>query len=185
MNNLGVALAGGGGKRRKDDFYPTPAEATIALLDEVSLPECVWEPACGDGAMCNVLLSRGHIVAASDLVNRGYGLGGKDFLLERSGPAKKFATVTNPPFKLAEEFIRHALKFTPIVCMLLKATFPNAAKRIALFEEHPPSRILPLGWRLDFTNQGAPTMDCTWFCWGVDGSPFKVLRKPDTMGWLQ
>ena len=62
--------------------------------------------------------------------------------------------------------------------MLLKATFPNAAKRIALFEEHPPSRVLPLGWRLDFTGGGNPTMDCTWFCWGVEGVPYRVLSKP-------
>ncbi|GAB7057373.1 hypothetical protein JCM16163A_41220 [Paenibacillus sp. YK5] len=48
-------------KRRELDYYPTPPEVTHALmqflkaegvLDGVWL---IWEPACGDGAMSEVL----------------------------------------------------------------------------------------------------------------------------------
>lgn len=180
MINIGAALAGGGGKRREGDFYPTPWEATVALLEEVKFPDFIWEPACGDGAMAEVLTAYGHTVAATDVVHRGYGAELTScFLTGKTRVAQKvFGIVTNPPFKLAEEFIRKALSYTPSVAMLLKATYPNAADRVALFEEHPPSRVLPLTWRLDFTGGGNPTMDCTWFVWGVEGPPLTLLRKP-------
>ncbi len=181
MINLGVAIAGGGGKRRKDDFYPTPWEATVALLEEVEFPERIWEPACGDGAMVKALQSYGHDVTATDIVRREPYKLLADFLDSEDSifqPANPFAIVTNPPFKLAEEFIRKALSFTPVVAMLLKATYPNAADRIKLFEEHPPSRVMPLTRRLDFTGGGNPTMDCTWFVWGTEPKPLTLLRKP-------
>jgi hypothetical protein len=37
------------------DFYPTPAWATYALIDNEKFSEDIWEPACGDGAMSKVL----------------------------------------------------------------------------------------------------------------------------------
>lgn len=41
------------------------------------------------------------------------------------------AIVTNPPFSLAEEFIRRALSITPNVAMLLKQTYWNVGGRSA------------------------------------------------------
>lgn len=178
MINLGAALAGGGGKRREGDFYPTPWEATVALLEEVKFPKRIKEPACGDGAMACVLEAYGYTVEASDIADHGYG-GRQDFLThEPVLKSEAWGVITNPPFKLAEEFVRRALRITSKVAMLLKATYPNAADRIKLFSEHPPSRVLPLTWRLDFTGGGAPTMDCTWFVWGIEGPPLTLLRKP-------
>ena len=39
--------------RRASDFYPTPPEATIALMQFLNLPigMRIWEPACGQGHM--------------------------------------------------------------------------------------------------------------------------------------
>jgi len=34
--------------REKHDFYPTPPEATNALLDRETFDGPIWEPACGD-----------------------------------------------------------------------------------------------------------------------------------------
>ncbi|MEP6826876.1 MAG: hypothetical protein ABJA10_02250 [Aestuariivirga sp.] len=186
-NNLGVAINGGGGSRRELDFYATPWEATAALCEAVPLPMVIWEPACGDGAMSEVLKDHDVAVISTDIKNRGYRsqIWAKDFLKVRLDDVGCQAIVTNPPFALAEEFIRHALKFTPKVAMLLKATFANAAKRRPLFEQHPPSHVLPLTWRLDFTGGGAPTMDCTWFVWGYPGQVFRPLPKPTIPEYLQ
>lgn len=179
--NLGVALAGGNGKRRRDDFYPTPAEATHALMLKCGpwIPAEVHEPACGDGAMARVIESYGRRVIATDLVFRGYGRGGIDFLAR---PPAAASVITNPPFKLAKAFIDHALAHDPdFFAVLLKATFWNAADRYDLLDARPPKLTLPLTWRLDFTNGGAPTMDCTWFAWGrliPEGLPPMPLRKP-------
>ena len=64
----------------------------------------------------------------TDLVDRGYGFGGVDFLQVASRPAD--ALVTNPPFgKLVTAFIKHALNLdVPYIAMLLNGGPQKAAK---------------------------------------------------------
>ncbi|MCY1166572.1 hypothetical protein D9M73_65140 [compost metagenome] len=179
-----AALANGGAsdKRRALDFYPTPPEATQALLGFWCLPPCViWEPACGDGAMSKVLEQRGYRVVSTDLRETGFGQGGIDFLA--AAPRECDAIVTNPPFNLSEAFIRRALSVTPCVAMLLKSQYWHAAKRFQLFDDCPPSFILPLTWRPDFMNGergGAPTMDVLWSVWTPGGNQtiYRPLPRP-------
>lgn len=178
--NIGAAMAGGNGKRRADDFYPTPYEATEALMQAVGkhVGPLVHEPACGDGAMARVIELYGHKVIGTDLVARGYGDPFVDYL--DCGPLAP-AVITNPPFKLAADFIETTLDTgVDFAAFLLKATFWNAGKRVALCERHPPSMVLPVAWRIDFTGQGAPTMDCAWFVWirGFEGQVFRPLPRP-------
>lgn len=174
-------IAGGGGKRHPEDFYATPREATLALLYAYGhlIGPVVHEPSCGTGAMASVLIEHGYQVIATDLVDRGYGQGGIDYLKDRN---RASSVLTNPPFKHAAAFIEHGVSQDPVFfALLLKATFWNAAARVKLYERFPPKLTLPLTWRLDFTNQGSPTMDCTWFVWGSAipmPQPPKLLRKP-------
>lgn len=67
--------------RRELDFYPTPPDVTHALMKFLRIHPCnvVWEPACGDGAMAEVIKQYGHDVIASDLRHTGYGEGGGRF----------------------------------------------------------------------------------------------------------
>jgi hypothetical protein len=95
--------------RADHDFFRTPPEATAALLAREVFPGAVWEPACGDGAMVRPIEDAGYRVIATDLVDRGYGEAGRDFLLEQQLPAECGSVVTNPPFKLATQFVEHAL----------------------------------------------------------------------------
>lgn len=55
--------------RKKSDFYPTPWEVTQALLNFLELRPGtrIWEPACGDGKMVDVLMRNGMAVAFSDI----------------------------------------------------------------------------------------------------------------------
>jgi len=62
------------------DFFPTPAWATHALIDNEKFPGDVWESACGNGAMSRVLTRASSSVRSSDLYDRGYGEAGVDFL---------------------------------------------------------------------------------------------------------
>lgn len=182
MKNLGVALSGGHGNRRDKDFYPTPPEAVVALLEAGILPASgrVWEPACGDGAISRILERYRYGVVSTDLVDRGFGNGGVDFLETDRLLAPNI--VTNPPFSLAEKFIRHALGLgAETLALLLKAQYWHAASRLDLFEKHRPSVIAPLTWRLDFTGGGAPTMDCAWVVWNKHATTpplYLPLRKP-------
>src|SRR5262245_25836468 len=93
---------------RGNDLYETPAVATEALMRAEKLPQNVWEPARGRGAIVNVLRAAGHTVVATDLVDykvpiTAPGYYSVDFLMEHRAPAGVDCIVTNPPYKLAEE----------------------------------------------------------------------------------
>ena len=78
------------------------------------LPEGVWEPCCGDGAMARVLEAHGHRVFATDLVDRSSGEAGCDFLMQSRLPDGVTAIVTNPPYgrTTLHRFVDHALELT-------------------------------------------------------------------------
>lgn len=83
-------------KRAAFEFYPTPPEATRALLSVESFEGSIWEPACGDGAISKVLEAAGYQVISTDLIDRGYGAGGHNFLKSDRPLAKNI--ITNPPY---------------------------------------------------------------------------------------
>lgn len=181
-------------ERKESDYYPTPVDGTeslIPVLKSMKRPDgtpikTIWEPACGDGRLARVLEWHGFTVIATDLREYpGYGYGGLDFLCEH--PRDKWgwefgeidAIVTNPPFSLAEEFIRRALCFTPNVAMLLKQTYWNVGGRSqGLWLDHMPDMELKITWRLAFLEAergNSPLMDCMWAIWNGDNAklPYK------------
>lgn len=166
MDAANLANGGSKSKRRELDFYPTPPDVTHALMRFLNLHQhTIWEPACGDGAMAEVLAQYGHAVIATDLRHTGYGMGGVDFLATKM---ECNTIITNPPFNVSEAFIRHAVDQADTVAMLLKSQYWHAAKRKALFDRHPPAYVLPLTWRPDFMGGergGAPTMEVCWTVW--------------------
>ena len=58
--------------RKENDFYPTPKWATEQLLKYEKFDGDIWEPACGDGAISEVLKEHGYTVTSSDIIDRGY-----------------------------------------------------------------------------------------------------------------
>src|SRR5436190_23068385 len=76
------------------EFYPTPPEATRALLSVESFDGSIWEPACGRGAISMVLETAGHQVVSTDFIQRDYGAGSVDFLTQTERRAKHI--ITNP-----------------------------------------------------------------------------------------
>lgn len=182
--NFGVSLAGGGAISHPDHFYPTPPEPTVALLRhyEGVIPHRVWEPACGQGHMSRVIAAHGYYVLSSDMVHRGYGMGGIDFLTfpsDRLIHRRSIGIITNPPFKHAAEFVRKAHELErPFLALYLKQTFWNAAARLSLWKECQPKAVHPLTWRVDFSGGGAPTMDCMWCVWGNVPVSMQPLERP-------
>lgn len=146
------------------DFFPTPPWATRALLDrleregyDVSLPHAnVWDPACGAGDMQRVLAERCGKALASDVHDYGdewRGAGGLyavcDYLIPAARPDWLQRTridwvITNPPFRLAQEFIGQALSEARTgVAMLVRTAFLEGQDRYRkLFEYTPPWLIL-------------------------------------------
>ena len=108
-----LSIVGSGrnnGKRQENDFYPTPPEATYKLLEKEKLMGKIYECACGDGAMSKILIEKGYDVYSSDLIDRGYGDIGIDFL--KSNRTEFNTILTNPPFNLSTEFTLKALELT-------------------------------------------------------------------------
>ena len=134
--------------RARYEFYPTPPEATRALLSVEQFDGSIWEPACGRGAISMVLEAAGHQVVSTDLIQRDYGTGEIDFLRETESRAKHI--VTNPPYGrgLGDAFVRHALHLTRetdgSVAMLLNLASLCHPKRHQLWVENPPAAIYAL-----------------------------------------
>jgi len=107
------------------DFFPTPRWATFALIDNEPFKGSIWECACGDGAMSEVIAEAGYTVESSDLYDRGYGERGHDFLTSRRRATN---IVTNPPYNSAEGFVATAIR-------LAQCKFLNEL----LLEKHTPN----------------------------------------------
>ena len=93
--------------REEHDFYATFPEAIDRLFEVEKFPDTIWEPACGMGHLSKRMIELGKEVYSTDLMNRGYGTGGVDFLKATENPYG--AVITNPPYKIALEFIEKAL----------------------------------------------------------------------------
>jgi len=147
------------------EFYPTPPEATRALLAAEPFAGSIWEPACGQGHIAKVLTEHGHDVVATDLVDYGFGHPGRDFLVEREPLARNI--ITNPPYGrgLADAFCLHALELTATtkgkVAMLVAVQSLCHPKRTPFFEKHPPAIIYAVD-------------DCTCYPYG---DPRKATRS--------
>ena len=169
--------------RQKDDWYPTPEIATRRLLDVEMFDEQIWEPADGDGATAKVLKTACYDVISSDLNAYGYCESGIDFLLEQKRAADSL--VSNPPYKLAEQFIQRAIDLrVDKHAWLLRLSFLEGQKRFQrLFSHHPPIRVHVFSQRLTMWRGGEEiagngTTAYAWFVWrrGHTGS--------SQLGWL-
>lgn len=134
-----------GATRLPNEFYPTPPEATRALLSVETFDGSIWEPACGEGAIASVLREAGHAVVATDLVDYGYGLAPIDFLKEPRPRARHI--VTNPPYGsgLADAFITRSLAFMKAtggkVAMLINLASLAHRSRTNWWQQNPPARL--------------------------------------------
>lgn len=169
--------------RRAHDTYPTPPEATKALMLYLNLPKetIIREPCSGDGAMSRVMELMGYRVDSSDIRIEGiYGAGGVDYLAS-IGPNYD-AIITNPPFDKSEQIIEKALTEAPIVAVLLKSQYWHAKRRTELFRRHLPSHVLALNWRPDFVGKpnAAPTMEVLWTVWMPNTlfCKYDILERP-------
>lgn len=165
------------------DFYPTPAWATHALIDNEDFSGEIWECACGNGAMSEVLALTGNEVASSDLYNRGYGETGIDFLDTNRRAAN---IVTNPPYNSAEGFTEAAGKRAQRkFALLLRLAFLEGAHRQrTIFTRIPPARVWVFSERITFypanaVQKGSGTTAYAWFVWD------KAAKEGTELLWLK
>ena len=130
------------------DFYPTPPWATRAFCKWVELfysnlsHMIAWDPACGGHDMVRPLQETFASVIATDVAPHKGGHELADFLWPTETRADFI--VTNPPFKLAEQFALTAIDRSRVGCAFLvrSAFLEGVGRHTRLFAAQPPSDIL-------------------------------------------
>lgn len=176
-------------ERQQHDYYATEPKAVELLLQEEEFSPYVWECACGEGHMSEILETNGYKVRSSDIFDRGYkNTEIIDFLKVKKEDIKNDFSrdiITNPPYKYAKEFVEHALDISmdsTKIAMFLKLTFLESKSRKKLFEKYPPKVVYVSSSRLqcakngDFEKYGkgvGTAVAYAWFVWekGFKGDP--------------
>lgn len=163
------------------DDFPTPPWATRALCEAIQHPGfqqafgfphtssmTVREPAANRGHMVRPLREYFAEVEASDIHDYGAGFPQRDYLF---GPLPSHVdwTITNPPFRLAEQFIERALQTSRhgVAVIVRSAFLEGIGRHERLFSVTPPSRVLQFTERV-VMHKGklSPTgSTATAYCW--------------------
>ena len=157
------------------DDFPTPPWATRALIEHVIGKEAVegktcLEPACNRGFMAQPLGEYFQSVQSSDVFDYGFGET-VDFLAQKYQASSYDWVITNPPFKLAEAFVREGMRVaTAGVAMLTRTVFIESVGRYErLFSIDPPWRFAQFVERVPMVkgrlDKSAST--ATGYCWLV------------------
>lgn len=158
------------------DYFPTPPWGTRALMEHVLKAGASWkslsclEPACGEGHMARALSEYFKTVYAADIFD--YGGNTVDDFLSQGYYTGVDWTITNPPFRLAEQFIHKALEDAKVgVAMLCRSQFDEGKGRYErLFRDNPPTveavfveRLPMVRGRLD--RKASTATSYSWFVW--------------------
>lgn len=177
--------------RHPDDYYATDPRAIIALLKYMGWENGrlkIYENSCGQGHLSIPMQEAGHTVISTDLIHRGFGIGGIDFLSNTFFHTLKYdAVVMNPPFKHALQFIKRSFTLAPVVCCFLRLAFlegGDKSGRYSFYQETPPTQILIFSDRVptaingDFENTGPGKTAYCWMIW-IEG------EKPRPPKWVR
>lgn len=173
--------------REENDYYATDPRAMEDLLRYESFDLNIWEPACGEGNLSEVLKKHGHNVYSTDLIDRGYGVGGIDFLNTHN---LWFGDIiTNPPFKYTNEFIKKSLESVETgakIAMFLKLNYLAGKKRYQeIFRDFAPLRVYVFNGRYACSKNNLPegykhgAMDYCWMIWE------KGVYSPTELKWIE
>jgi hypothetical protein len=189
----GGQLAGGNSTTEKaeNDFYATPPKTTSEFLNKTySIFEnvkLIHEPCCGQGHLSEILKDYFDCtIISTDLIDRGYGMGGVDFLNPDFNP-KADLIITNPPFSLVNDFIRVGLEKTNrYLVYLCKIQLLETVGRKELLENSPLKYVYVHSKRQATWKNGEPldpngkpwatTMCLAWFVWDKQYSGEPIIK---------
>ncbi|MCL2714823.1 MAG: SAM-dependent methyltransferase [Alphaproteobacteria bacterium] len=173
------------------DDFPTPPWATRALCEHILEKRALrrqtcLEPACGRGHMAEALGEYFAAVDAADAYRYGYAPV-RDFLSHPHEAGSHDWVITNPPFRLAQEFVLRALTVARCgVAILVRTVFLESSGRYAaIFAEQPPSvfaqfveRVPMVKARLD--PKASTATGYAWLVWDkrCDGPPLLKWVPP-------
>jgi hypothetical protein len=174
------------------DDFPTPPWAARALLEHVIEQEAdtrsmtVLEPACGRGHIAQTLREYFGSVAASDVHEYGYGEV-SNFLTSVYATDAFDWVITNPPFRLGEDFIHRAMPIARRgVAVLVRTVFIESVGRYQrLFSVDPPSKVAQFSERVPMVKgridkKASTATGYAWVIWEKEniGSPTLAWVPP-------
>jgi hypothetical protein len=172
------------------DDFPTPKWASRAFVEHVMLSKegvdkmtCL-EPSCGRGHMATAFEEYFKEVVASDIFDYGFGQV-NDFLSSNYEANSVDWVITNPPFRLAEEFILRSLEIARVgVAMLTRTVFIESVGRYErLFKNTPPVRVGQFTERVPMVKgrvdkKASTATGYAWLMW------HKGINKPTELFWI-
>lgn len=189
------------------DDFPTQPWATRALVKHVIMPRLdvyapdqhlktlsVWEPACNRGHMVKPLREYFRRVYASDIHDYSAEWPDQERVQDFLFPGSESPVIanvgvdliiTNPPFRLAVEFIQRAFELRPRygVAVIVRTSFLEGVGRYNdLFSKQPPSVIAQFSERVPMvkgrlTATGSTATAYCWIVWldGDEGPAFQWI----------
>lgn len=170
-----------------NEYYATHPTVTLDLLRVESFHHTILEPACGGGFISKPLMDNGYDVLSTDIIDRGFGNGGIDFLLYEF-EVGVYDIITNPPYSLFIPFLEKAIGICRNkVAMLLPLSFITTKQRSKLYKKYPPHTVYVYEDRICIAKNGEfekyssviNPQQYAWFVWhkGFEGNP--------TIKWIQ
>lgn len=171
------------------DDFPTPPWATRALLEHVISKsdlrsQTCLEPAAGRGYMARPLSEYFASVDAADAYAYGYAPI-RDFLQYPYEAGSHDWVITNPPFRLAEEFVQRALVVARIgVAILARTVFLESVGRYeGIFKRHPPTKFAQFTERVPMVKgrldaKASTATGYAWFVWEKPASNPQLMWVP-------
>lgn len=170
------------------DDFPTPPWATRALLEKITVSDSQTcrEPTANRGHMVRVLEDNFNHVDASDIHDYGCGYRMKDYLFGEEQDAVDW-TIFNPPFRLAEEFIKRAIRTSRVgVAAIVRSAFLESIGRYHnLFQPCPPTHIYQFSERVvmhkgRLSEKGSTATAYAWLVWDLTEA-----SKTTQFGWIE
>jgi hypothetical protein len=171
------------------DDFPTPPWATRALIEHVIGKGSVrrqtcLEPAAGRGYMARPLAEYFASVDAADAYAYGYAPI-RDFLLHPYEAGSHDWVITNPPFRLAEEFVARALTVARRgVAILARTVFLESVGRYeGIFKANPPTKFAQFTERVPMVKgrldaKASTATGYAWFVWEKPPSNPQLMWVP-------
>lgn len=129
-------------ERADHDYYATEPLAADLICSVENFEGGIWENCCGQGHLSKRFKELGYNVVDTDLIDRGYGVGGVDFFECDKALAPNI--VTNPPYKYAKEWVEHSLELLDEgnkLALFLPIQFLESDSRRGLFATTPPETV--------------------------------------------
>ena len=108
--------------------YSTPEYAIRPLLEIIPKDYTIWESCCGEGNISKFFEKHGYKVISTDIIT------GQDFFTY--SPEQHYdIIITNPPFKLKDDFIERCIQLNKPFMLLLPLSVFESPKRIQMLKQ--------------------------------------------------